>query len=238
MTGDTRKEYAYESADVYTAIAQLRARQNDVAGAKATLALGRAALVPLRPRVRQEFDNADRWYTVQGQSVGPVAATRWATGGIGGTVHPVRGTPAVVAFVSANCGGGCYANYAVLRRLMAPYSPPTLDVIFVTTTEGWVRSRLVRPDSEMRETQNYFLTYLQFPVSLAMWQGVYHRRPEDGELLRDKSPTEQAYQPPQGQDDIVVAIIDKAGILRLYTTLSSQNEAMLDDVVKSVMSGG
>ena len=231
ITGDMRKQFAREAAYVYTGLATLKERMNDVAGARAILTEGRTVLIPLRPSVANIFDNADQWLHMQGQTPGPLQNTRWVNGGPAGTVHPMPGKPAVVAFVSANCGSRCYGDYGVLRRLMQHFPNEQIDFVLVTHTEGYAQGQLVSADSELDIIQDYFQNFLRLPAAISLWKSVYHPR-VDGEMMLETPPIEKAYQPPESSH-ITVAVVDTHGAIRLYTTLALYHEIMLDDVIKS-----
>lgn len=222
MTGDTRKEYAYVSANIYLGIADLKGRVNDPQSAIKAIETARAELIPLRASIAQYLKGAERPYTLMGQSAPPVQATKWFNTN-GSNIHPAPGKPALLVHVSKNCGSYCYTSYSVLRRLVTKFESQGLDVVLMTRTSGYHRNRLVRPDSEIVFVDDYFTNFLKFPLNLAVWQVPFGKR-DDGKLTILSAPNNEAYP---GS----AFIIDSKGAIRLATELVPANEAILEDVL-------
>lgn len=231
ITGDTRREYAFESADVYLGIADLNARKNDPQSAVLAVETARAELVPLRQMVARYLQGAERPYTMMGQPAPPVQATQWFNTN-GNNLHPAPGKPALLVFASHSCGNRCYPGYAVLRRLRAKFESKGLDIVIMTRTQGFYRNRLVKPDSEMVFIGNYFAKQLDLPVPLAVWQSELGRR-DDGKITILSAPNDEALRPAPVL--LPAYIVDKNGSIRLISSLSRTNEAVLEDVIASVL---
>jgi len=228
MTGDMPKEYAPASAEVYIARAALKARQNDATGARAELERGRSELVPLRQSVSKQFDRVSPLYQLLGTRASAVKATQWFNVEQSGIQHPTAGKPSLLVFVSHSCGGGCYTKYAILKRLVAKYGS-RLDVTLMARTEGFYRNELVSPDTGIVRMKAYFLDYLKLPGTLAIWHAPLGHR-GDGRITVLSSPNNDAFQPSGA-----VFLVDSNGIIRMTATLTTDNEAMLDDVIRSIL---
>jgi hypothetical protein len=228
ITGDTRKEYAPASAQVYAGLADLKARLDDAPGALAIVATGRAELVPLRPSVARMFEGLKRLYSLHGKPAVPIKATKWVNTGAAGDARPVSGKPTLLYFTSASCADLCYVSHAVARRLAAKYGARGLDITYVTRTGGYFRNKLVKPDSEMVKIADYYQSVIKAPAAVAIWQTVLGKR-DDGRVTVESAPNESAYE---GAGTL---LIDGKGVIRLTLTMSRGNEAILEDVIESLL---
>jgi len=229
MRGDTRKAYAFWSATVYQYRAALKARLNDTAGVRRELMTAREELGPLRPAVRADLDAALEGYRLLGQPSPTVQATTWFNTTDPKTARPVKGKPSLLVFVSHSClPVTCYPQYAVLRRIAAKYGA-RLDITLITRTQGFYRNKLASPDSEMVFAKQYFFDYLKLPGVLAIWRSDLGHR-DDGHLTVLTAPNDEAFHTSKA-----AFLVDSHGVIRLITRLSSSREAMLDDMIQSLL---
>lgn len=231
MTGDTRKEYGLHSADVYEDAARLKVRQNDPAGAMATIAEGRNTLVPLRPFVASSFDSQMPFFVPIGQSAPPIQATRWFNTGATGDRRPVAGKPTLLVFATVRCSL-CQEGYGVLRRLSAKYAKDGLDITLIARTTGYFAGRLLPADTEMIKISDYFLKDLKLPVALSVWRTDFGRR-DDHRLIIESAPNERAYQPYEGY--LMGFLVTPNGTVRLAALVNRHSEIMLDHVIGELL---
>lgn len=234
ITGDLRRDYAAEILMVYIRMADIEARQNDVAGVNATLRTARVSIATLRQNLMYYLEGSLRRYAMLGKHAAPLQATAWANTGTTGTARPLAGVPSVVIFLTegANCGGRCYAAYAALRRLAAEYAPKGIDFTAVVRTQGYYKNELVNPDSETALLKRYFTTTIHLPVALGIWHTVTGHR-DDGRLTVESAPNEANYHPPGAQ--LPAFLIDKTGTIRMVTTISPTNEAIIRGILQSML---
>jgi len=233
ITGDTRKEYAPASAAVYGAMAMLKARQNDPKGALAAITTGRNELVPLRPSVGRYFNAIMAWYTPLGKKAPPLVASQWFNTGAGGDKRPIAGKPTLLVWAAPSFGGMAYPGWAILRRLNAKHQ--NVDITILSKTAGYYRNRLVKPDSEIILSSDYFVNYLKVPGAVGIWKTPLGKR-NDGQVTIESAPNDEAYHPPGPPMDgpLVVFLIDSKGTIRLVSYLKFANEAEIDNVLKTL----
>jgi hypothetical protein len=231
ITGDLRKEYAPSAASVYQGLADLRARKGDGPGALAVVEEGRTLLVPLRPSVAPIFASMPRWYTLIGKQAPAMQATQLFNASNTGTAAP--GKPSLLIFVTHGCAPlpVCYAGYATLKRIAAKYGDK-VDVTLMTRTTGYYRNELIKPEAEMARVKEYFLEFLQLPGSLVVRKADFDKQ-DDGRLIVRSSPNGEANQLPGGI--LMTYIVDKAGRIRLVVPTGRNTEAIIDDVLQSLM---
>jgi hypothetical protein len=226
LTGDTSREYAFESAKVWRDIAELKARNNDAPGAILAIETARKELVPLRPGVADDL--SEQAYTMMGRAVAPVQATRWFNSNDSiNTIHPIPGKPALLFFINP----GEYANssdVSILHRLKTKFATKGLDIVLMTRTRGFYGTQLYSPDSEVVLIGEYFAKYGRRVGTLAVWKTDMGRR-YDGRLTVLSSPNEERLRGGS------LFIVDPSGRLRLVSFLSPYNETMLEDVIGSLL---
>jgi len=223
LQGDLQREYAPASAEVYRATAELRARQGNAPAALAILDTARRELVPLRPSVEEILGN--RRFENLGKPQPSVDATHWFNVGSTGSVRPTPGKVNYLMEVSLISPQGYYEAFGVVRRLMAKYGARGLDVTLMIRTEGYFRRRLVPADTEVANIRHYYLDFLKLPITLAVWKTDLGKR-DDGRVEPRVFPNTWF---------VGDVIVDRKGIARLTTLTDRDHEAVIEDVIESLL---
>jgi len=240
LAGDARKDAAIDGVWIYKAMADLDVRKGDGAGAVTLLNEAHQDLTTLRPYAANLIKYLMPLYTPVGQSAPSIRATQWLNVAGKGTVHPAPGRPTLLIFGFASSGNKSYLGYAVLRRLAAQYTARGLDITLVTRTEGYYRDVLISADSEMSKIGDYYMNFLNLPVTVAIWKTDIGFRPRgDGHIQINSNPNEEAYQP---QDEhtpfghpLPCYLIDKRGTIRYVGWVRPEDEAELSHLIQEVL---
>jgi hypothetical protein len=123
----------------------------------------------------------------------------------------------------------------MVRRLAARFASAGLDIVFVTNTTMSYREQLVPPDSDAMLQARYYLDERRLPVSLAVWQTSFARQP-DKRLMPIQLPNEAAYRIPRAGAGLMTYVVGADGTIRFVTGLLSANEAVLTDVIQTMLS--
>jgi hypothetical protein len=238
LSGDVAKEYAPSSAAAYLALADLYGRRHDATRAIETIRTARATLVPLRPSLQRSLSGAESPYLLYGKPAPVVQASEWFGGDGVMAKRPTPGKPTLLMFGLPTCGDGCYAGYAVLRRLVSRYAAMGIQVTLVTKTLGHYGDALLTPDSEATVIAHYYFRELTLPpFTLAVWNTVTNKNAKDGRLMPATNPNEAAYRP-NFTEPLPTVLIDGQGIVQCVTAMSSRNEALLAHQLQALLYPG
>jgi hypothetical protein len=167
-----------------------------------------------------------------GQSVPSIQASDWFNMGGDTSARPRRGVVTFVHFVNANCGGGCYRDYAILRRLQALYGPRGFEIVLVSGTSGFFRTQMqTSAEAEIENERRYFEEYLHLPGVLAINATRFVRVP-DGRRFPEPDENQRHY----GRwSDVFVG---RDGRIRYATWLQKDSWERLQRVVEQALSAG
>lgn len=232
ITGDTRREWANQSAEAYSVMALYHFRRSDTAAGRNVLRDGIKTLLPLRPRAALILQNQLRWSAILEQPAARIQADRWYPASAATPVRPVPGTPSLIAFVSFR-DPRAFEGYGVLRRLIAAYAARGVTMTFVARTQGFVGTALTSPDSEAARIKAYYLDDLNLPVTLALSLSEFGRR-SDGRRTLDHQPNEQAYRS-SGRALVQTYLVDAQGKIRWVDELTHGSEATFNDMLGELL---
>jgi hypothetical protein len=224
-----RRQRAGTAASARSALAHWHLRRNEAEAAIAVLVRGGAELKLLRTRMANAFRKKIGLYTLVGKPAAAIQAVHWYNDDAHGK-HPSAGRPTVVVFASHGCGDKCYSGYAVAKRLKSWASGTNVSLVFVTSSEGYYRQQIVAAEQEFELSRQYFLEYLQLPVTLGSWRTEFGRR-ADGRLSIRTNPNVEAYRP---DEPLQTYVIDRGGKVRFVTVMSSGSEEELRNIIRSV----
>jgi hypothetical protein len=169
-------------------------------------------------------------YKMVGNAAPPLTATHWYPVSDDTVARPRRGVVTLVVSVNANCGGGCYSQYAVLRRLQAAYAARGLQIVMLASTHGYFRNQPEPlPAHEAEQSRHYVLDFLKLPGVLGVEETKFSFR-DDGMRLNMPGETPQGYF--RGRDAVVVG---KDGLVRQVVTLWPWREQMVRDVIEAAL---
>jgi hypothetical protein len=234
LTGDAKKEWAWQAARVAEAHADLAARQGNGALAAAIIDTALAVYGPLRKGITEELVGIRFPYTLYGASSPSVIGSYWYDRGsptvVPALVRPARGAVSLLVFVSQGCGDLCYPGYAVLRRLATAFSYSALNVTLLTRTGGWYQNRLVaNPADEAALVQTYFRNDVGLPYPMAVWATEFTRKP-DGSLAVKSAPNDFAFAQALAAP-LSAVLVDRDGIVRGTMGVNPANEARLHHMI-------
>jgi hypothetical protein len=235
MTGDAQKDYAGTATALYDELSILRERQGKFAEADSVIAQGEQIWVAIRPSLARSYRAMRLWTALLGTPASRIAASQWGPLSPGDTVHPTPGRVGVYVYLPTNCGAGCAAQYALLKRLAGTYGS-VLDLTAMLRTGGYYQDRLVTADSEVMLSQHGYVTWWHLPITLAFWKSTLGRR-SDGRVTAAAGPNRKNYQLPPSIDPVAF-IVDKKGVIRLVTPFTRANEPLLRDVIDELANMG
>jgi len=149
-------------------------------------------------------------------------------------VRPQPGHPSLIAFDAKYGMGEEKMQYDILRRLASKYAARAVDVTFFTRTNGWWERQRLPKDSVLSFVREHFLTTLKLPVTLAVAEYKFLKN-TDGDIMDRSTPVDDAYVPLNNYYGVVVYLVDKNGVVRMVTDLNRVNEAMIGDVLESLL---
>lgn len=200
--------------------------------AKQDLSTLREVGSPQYAMIQNSIQNAREPYERIGQPVPPIQASDWFNTGGDTSARPRRGVVTFVHFVNANCGGGCYRDYAILRRLQALYGPRGFEIVLVGGTSGFFHTQMqTSTEEEIENERRYFEEYLHLPGVLAINATRFVRVP-DGRRFPEPDENERHY----GRwSDVFVG---RDGAIRYVTYLQKDSWERLQHVVEQALSDG
>jgi len=235
LTGERQKEYGSAVATFYAGLAELKQRQGDFVGMATLLRIAGNKASGMPTEVSQPITAAAGEVGLLGKPAPLVQATVWVDSSSRsnraavGTVRPVPGHPTLLVFTDPSCSDNCYVQHAIVRRLAAKYGSRGLNITYLVHTSGYYRNQLVPPDSEMVKIIGYYLNELKLPVTVAVWNTTFSGTRDDGRVLAQPGPNEIAYA---GGGTF---LIDGTGNVRLSMTLARETEAIVEDVIASLL---
>jgi len=181
-------------------------------------------------RLQEFIESLRQPYTLVSVAAPPITATHWYPTPSDSAARPRKGVVTLVFSANASCGGGCYSQYAVLRRLQASYGSRGLQIVMLAPTQGFFRNQ-PQPDParESEQASHYLLDFVKLPGVLGVEETKFSFRP-DGMRLNMFGDTRRDYF--KGRNAIVVG---KDGVVREVVGLDIYREQMLRDAIAAAL---
>jgi len=217
----------------YMALAMPVALMQTGAAALSVLDTMTTELAPLRPagsgdqrQLLTALANDRIRFAALGRTDFPrVHADAWY-GADGDTVRPRPGKLTLLTFFY----GVDYPTFATLRRLHEQYGARGLDIVFMTTTQGYFRSMpMPEPTVEADSMGSYIRNFLKLPGVLAVELTSFSHI-ADGRRRNEETANLKAFGQAGG-----ALLIDRRGVVRWVDDLRPARESMWDAVIQSAL---